>query len=152
MSLPCRRTDPTAIAPINYRPDVFSLRRILTLLALLLGLVKLCACSVLLDTQIRQCQSNADCSRFGADSVCDQDQQLCVPRPPTKMQSASDAGMMASVPADGGVSCSGKNGCYACAPKVDPDFFNGCTDARCIPFDNRRLRNLTPEGMLKPLP
>src|SRR6185295_15363021 len=75
-----RVTDPSLRARTNYRAGVFSLRRVLALLALLLGLAKLCACSVLLDTQIRQCQSNADCSRFG-DSICDPDQQLCVPRP-----------------------------------------------------------------------
>jgi len=123
---------------------VFSLRRILTLLALLLGLVKLCACTVLLDTQVRQCQTSADCARFG-DSICDLDQQVCVPKP-AAMQTTADAG------AGGAAGCSGKNGCFACAPKTDPDFLNGCTDARCVPFDNRRLRNLTPDGMLKPLP
>jgi hypothetical protein len=141
-------TDPSGFARIHYRAQVFSLRRILTLLALLLGLVKLCACSVLLDTQIRQCQTNADCSRFG-DSICDPDQQLCVPRPVTT-KTLGDAGPAAT--AEAGPGCSGKNGCFACAPKADPDFFNGCTDARCLPFDNRRLRNLTPDGMLKPLP
>jgi hypothetical protein len=127
---------------------VFSWRRSLTLLGLLLGLVKLCACTVLLDTQIRQCQTNSDCSRFG-DSICDPDQQLCVPRPVT-MKTLVDAGMSSAV--DGAATCSGKNGCFACTPKVDPDFFNGCTDSRCVPFDNRRLHNLTPDGMLKPLP
>jgi len=133
------------IGRIQYRRGVFSVRRILALLGLLLGLVKLCACSVLLDTQIRQCQSNADCSRFG-DSVCDLDQQLCVPRPAAMtMRSAGDAG-------SDSLSCAGKNGCYACAPKSDVDFLNGCTEARCVPFDNRRLRNLAPDGMLKPLP
>src|SRR5947207_2861990 len=84
-----RVTDPSARPRTNYRAGVFSLRRILTLLALLLGLAKLCACSVLLDSQIRQCQSNADCSRFG-DAICDPDQQLCVPRPASAK--AGDAG------------------------------------------------------------
>jgi hypothetical protein len=148
MSLLRRGTDPSRAVPINYRPGVFSLRRILTLLALLLGLVKLCACTLLLDTQIRQCQTSADCARFG-DSICDPDQQLCVPKP-VSMTTLGDAGPGAA--GDAGASCTGKNGCFACAPKADPDFFNGCTDARCVPFDNRRLRNLTPDGMLKPLP
>jgi hypothetical protein len=131
---------------IHYGAGVFSLRRILTLLALLLGLVKLCACSVLVDTQIRQCQTNADCARFG-DSICDADRQVCTPRP-VAMMNTGDAGPGT----EAGRSCTGKNGCFACAPRTDPDFFNGCTDARCVPFDNRRLRNLTPDGMLKPLP
>jgi hypothetical protein len=126
---------------------VFSVRRILALLALLLGLVKLCACTVLLDTQIRQCQTSADCARFG-DSICDPDQQLCVPRP-VPMKTVGDAGSSSAGDASG---CSGKNGCFACAPRTDPDFFNACTDGRCVPFDNRRLHNLTPDGTLKPLP
>ena len=127
---------------------MFSLRRILTLLALLLGLVKLCACTVLLDTQIVQCQTDADCARFG-ESMCDLDTQLCVPRP-VPMKTTGDGGMASA--GDAGASCTGKNGCFACAPKSDPEFMNGCTDSRCVPFDNRRLRNLTPDGMLKPLP
>jgi hypothetical protein len=145
VSLLRRGTDPSAGVPINYRPAVFSLRRILTLLALLLGLVKLCACTLLLDTQIRQCQTSADCARYG-DSICDLDTQVCVARP-VSMTAVNDAG-----PGDAAAGCTGKNGCFACAPKADPDFFNGCTEARCVPFDNRRLRNLTPDGMLKPLP
>ena len=145
----CRGTDPVSAVAIDYRARVFSVRRTLTLLAVLLGLAKLCACSVALDTRIAQCQSNEDCARFG-DSTCDLDQQLCVPRaiPPRNDASAAAS----SVGSDAVSACAGKNGCFACAPKLDPEFFNACTDSRCLPFDNRRLHNLTPDGLLKPLP
>jgi hypothetical protein len=143
-------TASTDVARIIYVSRVFSLRRTLTLLAVLLGLTKLCACTVALDTKISQCQSDEDCARFG-DSTCDQGQLLCVPR---AVQARNDASTSSpsSLAEVGAAACLGKNGCYACAPKADPDFFNACSDARCVPFDNRRLRNLTADGMLKPLP
>jgi len=138
---------------------VFSVRRTLTLLALLVGLVKLCACSVVLDTDVRQCRRNEDCARF-ANSICDVDQLVCVPRPlPPPKNDASVSSLDAAPAPDAAppdvvaaMTCLGKNGCYACAPKSDPDFFNACTDGRCVPFDNKRLHNLAADGTLKPLP
>jgi hypothetical protein len=147
MSRRRRGTDPARFALIHYGAPVFSVRRLLTLLALLLGLTKLCACSQALDTQVRQCESNDDCVRFG-EAVCDLAQQICVPRPAVMKpdaQTSADAGVPATA-------CQGRNGCFSCAPSADPEYFNACTDSRCIPFDNRRLHNLTADGMLKPLP
>jgi hypothetical protein len=136
---------------IFYGARVFSVRRLLALLAVLVGLVKLCACSVLLDSQVRQCQSDEDCARFG-DSVCDVEGLVCVPRPP-RADAAATPATTADAAADAAVdSCVGTNGCFACAPHSDLEYLNACSDGRCLPFDNRRLRNLNADGTLKPLP
>jgi hypothetical protein len=145
-------TDPAGLAHIHYRARVFSVRRLPTLLVVLLGLVKLCACSQLLDTQIRQCQSNEECTRFG-DALCDLETQVCVPRPPSVKLDAQAPAVPADAGADAMVaSCQGRNGCFSCPPTIDTNFFNTCTDSRCVPFDNRRLRNLDTDGTLKALP
>jgi hypothetical protein len=131
-------------------------------LLVLLAALNLSACSLVVDSKIRQCQANVDCARFG-NSVCDPVQWVCIPQParPTSLDAGASvapdsAAADASGPAPDAIAtstCRGPNGCYACAPTTDIDFLNGCTDGRCVPFDNKkRLTNLTPEGTLRPLP
>jgi hypothetical protein len=43
--------------------------------------------------------------------------------------------------------------CYACAPSDTLQFFNACTTATCVPFDDlTRLTALLPDGAVPPLP
>ena len=106
----------------------------------------LAGCSVVLDTEIKQCRTDADCEVFGS-ALCDPDTSLCVARP------AAPAQLDAAPAPDATPACLGPGGCYSCAPRIDPEFFAACTDSRCVPFDNRsRLRNLGPDGKLRPLP
>jgi hypothetical protein len=49
--------------------------------------------------------------------------------------------------------CRGPAGCYRCPPITDLEYENACTNAICVPFDNRaRLKHLPPDGGLTPLP
>jgi hypothetical protein len=157
-SSPLRRgTDPWLFLRLIYGARVLSVR-CSTLLLLVFAVVESSACTLLVDTKVRQCQTTADCTRFG-DSVCDEDQLICVPRPPSAPTDAAApgidaAGTDAGAPADGAqAACQGTNGCYSCAPANDVQYLNACTEQRCFPFDNRaRLQNLASDGTLKPLP
>jgi hypothetical protein len=185
-SSPRRRgTDPSLFFRLIDNARVSLIRRAPTLL-LVLVVVEPLACTLLVDTKVRQCQTSADCTRFG-DSVCDADQLICVPRVPAALPDAAVAGPDAAafeaappgpdVPiaapdapiaasdapvaspdvaavSDGApAGCRGVNGCYSCPPQRDLEYLNACTDQRCIPFDNgARLKNLAPDGTLKPLP
>jgi len=100
------------------------------------------ACSFLVDKKTAQCQSNADCARF-AQTVCDAREQVCA-------AAAVDAGT--SNLTDVGDPCQGPSGCYACKPVNEDQVLASCTDSTCIPFENRRLTNLNPDGTLKALP
>jgi hypothetical protein len=68
------------------------------------------ACTLLLDRGITQCQSQADCARFGGHPYCQGG--VCV-----------ESGLM---PAD----------CVLGAPQQQSDYLNMCSDAACIPFDD----------------
>jgi hypothetical protein len=100
------------------------------------------ACSVFLNSDATQCQGDTDCAHFGQ-TICDLSRHVCVPSP--------------TLPVDGGavdatLSCHSQSGCFQCTPTADQEFLSSCTDSTCIPFDNRRLSNLGPDGTLKPLP
>jgi len=59
-----------------------------------------------------------------------------------------------TTPTNPGCEKAGPHGnCFSCAPSATPQFENACTNATCVPFDNKqRLTNLTPDGGLPPLP
>jgi hypothetical protein len=42
--------------------------------------------------------------------------------------------------------------CHACSPSTTSEFYNACTSAECVPFDQKRLTKLPPDGKLPPLP
>jgi hypothetical protein len=110
------------------------------LLLALLGVAPV-ACSLFLDHDDQQCSADNQCSAF-TDATCDPKTHLCV----TKTTSSSSSGSA------GGASCTGDDGCYACKPKTTDEFLNACTDAKCQPFDKKRLTHLLPDGGLPPLP
>jgi hypothetical protein len=125
-------------------------------------LVAVSACSLLLDRRADQCSTDGDCAKF-AGTTCDSAQRLCVVaahpfdggNPP-----ASDSGANAetappspdAAPDASSDPCLGANGCYACAPSNDHQFGGACTDAVCKGFDNSRIKKLSSDGGLTPLP
>lgn len=111
------------------------------------GLLLGASCSLLLPSEATQCQSTADCTRFGQ-AVCDTDRHVCRPSAPAPVDSsAPDVFSPDTAPV-----CQIPGGCFRCTPSTDPEFFSACTESTCIPFDNRRVTNLNPDGTLKPLP
>ena len=128
--------------------------------ALLLGAAT-AGCTLALDTRPVQCGRDQDCARFSK-SICDVVTRICVPA-----LSAGGGGAGGYVSGLGGVGvgttsgaggasaprCRVPSGCVSCLPTQGLDFSNACTDATCVPFDNRtRLSNLALDGGLKPLP
>lgn len=89
------------------------------------------ACSIVVESQDRQCDRDEDCTAF-TDAVCDVAGGVCVDR---------QAG------------CLGPDGCFSCAPTEQIEFLTACTDAECIPYDNAQLEGLLLEdGSLPPVP
>lgn len=68
------------------------------------------ACTVLLDHDATQCQSDSDCAKFGEHPFCQQG--VCV-----------SSGL-------------GPTGCFYGPPQQSSDFLNQCSTAQCLPFDN----------------
>jgi len=63
-------------------------------------------------------------------------------------QDGGDAGLAAD-----GALCHTGDGCRPCPAGAAGGFANACSDVTCVSFDNHaRLRNLLPDGGLKPLP
>jgi len=125
-------------------------------------ILNLAACTKIVDANATQCLTDIDCQSF-AGSVCDLRKQVCVPAPkvagPIDASAPLDAGPIDTgmdtlvTNLDSAPTCKGGNGCYACAPATDQEYFSACTEATCVPFDNRtRLTNLASDGSLKPLP
>jgi len=98
-------------------------------IAFLLG-----GCSAVLDPTADQCQTNQDCKRFRADSVCDVT-HVCI------------------VPPSIGIDAGGDTACPADSTEGPGLFVSSCTRATCVPFDNaRRLTRFSADGTLAPLP
>lgn len=90
------------------------------------------ACSLIVEHQSHQCETDADCKAF-ADAVCDTSQGVCAPR--------------------SGDKCVDPSGCWACAPTTTHELQTACTDATCVPFDNSVLAGmLGPDGGLPAIP
>jgi hypothetical protein len=107
----------------------------------------LASCSLLLDGSASQCASDADCTRFSA--VCDLGRHVCA-------LAATSTGGAGGATDDAGAptpTCrDSPAGCHPCAVGGAAVFLNACNDATCVHFDNSRLKNLTSDGNLKPLP
>ncbi len=81
----------------------------------------LSSCTFLLDHDAKQCQSDADCKTFAANAVC---VDFVCTRP-----AATDAGVDAGPPL-------GPPGCFRGTPSTDLEFYNACTNASFLAFDN----------------
>jgi hypothetical protein len=112
------------------------------------GLFWLHGCSVLLNSEATQCERDADCARFGF-ALCDVGKHVCVASP---VHSGLDGGSVDAASADVTVSCQAPSGCFQCTASSDLELITACSDSTCVPFDNKRLTNLNPDGTLKPLP
>src|SRR3954469_13098417 len=67
-------------------------------------------CSVLVDHDATQCNTDADCARYGNHPYCQN--RVCV------------------------ASGLGPQGCFYGTPQTQSDFLNACTTAAFVPFDN----------------
>ena len=131
--------------------------------------VALCAgaCSLVVDNKAEQCSSAADCARF-PNATCDMTTATCkLVADPDQISSGITAPVEAGAPAtrpsgaasdaappvravsDAGSLPDAEAGCGAGADQL---YLNACTNARCRPFDNHRLRKWTVDGGLPPLP
>lgn len=123
------------------------------------GLVGSAGCSLVIESQDRQCESDADCSGF-TDATCDIAGGVCVPRASTSSvvaaSSGTDAGTGGSTATGtgtGGEDCVGPDGCFSCEPSAQAELLNACTDSACIPYDNGQLEGLLLEdGSVPPVP
>lgn len=91
------------------------------------------ACSLIIDKDKTNCNTDADCAHYAAGAVCRDN--LCVEG--TNVDGGGEGG-----PGDGGsegatdASCQGRDGCFCGTPTTNEQFLNQCTTAECIPFDN----------------
>ncbi|MEP6652013.1 MAG: hypothetical protein ABJA82_01560 [Myxococcales bacterium] len=125
-------------------------------------------CTLALDTRAAQCWTNQDCAKFSG-SVCDAVSRTCVPVSGVAPGSGggggggggNDTGVAGTARGGGGGAAGGAGGprcrtaigCAACSGGELRELLNACTDATCVPFDNRvRLMNLDADGGLRPLP
>jgi len=104
------------------------------------------ACSLTLDTNITQCQSDQDCQRF-AGTTCNTKSHVCV-----ALRDASISAPDGDSTTDAAESCSGPGGCFSCTPSNESQILSHCTDTVCVPFDNNRLALQGDDGGLRPLP
>jgi hypothetical protein len=81
-------------------------------------------CSLLVDQEPAQCQSDADCVSFGGHPYCRD--HVCIP-----------SGL-------------GPEGCFAGEPASQGDYLNACSTASCEPFDNCERLGLCAPGALAP--
>jgi hypothetical protein len=95
---------------------------------------------------------DSDCLAFPS-AVCDTSRKVCIPASPGLDAAAGAQVSTNDAGPDGATACQAQNGCFACPPSSDYEFLSACSDAICVPFDNRgRLANLNEDGSLKPLP
>jgi hypothetical protein len=77
---------------------------------LALAFIMTTGCSLIVDRNSEQCQTDADCTRFGGHPLCQNN--VCVP-----------SGL-------------GPEGCVITKPEQQTDYLNACSTAACVPFDN----------------
>jgi hypothetical protein len=110
-------------------------------------------CTLLVDASPTQCRQDQDCARF-AGTTCDRTRGVCTAAPGNNGDAANNDPHDAEAPPGqlGALLCPTDAGVGAdSGPGLE--LLNACTDAVCVPFDNRaRLLNLASDGSLKPLP
>lgn len=93
---------------------------------LVAALLLACAsCSLTLDSNANQCETDEDCVQFGTYPVCQEG--ICVP-----------SGL-------------GPPGCFRGEPSSEEQYRNQCTTSQCIPFDNCERLGLCNGEALPPL-
>jgi hypothetical protein len=117
------------------------------------SLVVALSCSLVIDRDSNQCETDTDCISFPG-TGCDTRVHVCRKYTfPTDSGTVNPGGGNGDTGGDAGSPCGEDGGCYACPPTTDLQFANACTDSQCQPFDNRqRLKNLRSDGGLTPLP
>jgi hypothetical protein len=124
-----------------------SRRRLLTrvgfLVAVVAGLAVVYSCSLIVDTQSQQCQSNSDCAGFPG-ATCNTTLGVCV-------GTSSEGGSGEGCDVDGGIN---GGGCYntslaACVATSNAQLLNACTTG-CTPFDNSMLKGFVDAGFALP--
>jgi len=91
-------------------PSIAS-RRTLAILALAaVAAVAILACSLLVERNPMQCQTDSDCERFGGYPYCTEG--VCV------------------------ASGLGPAGCFRGTPSTEEELLNQCTTGTCVPYDN----------------
>ncbi len=140
-------------------PILATKRTAALLLASLAALGGSFGCSLVVESQDRQCEADADCNGF-ENAVCDVAGGVCIARGPTGISTgvsssggAGGAGPTSTSTSTGGEDCIGPDGCVSCKPIAQEDYLNACTDAQCVPYDNSQLDGLLEEdGSLPPVP
>jgi ABC-type phosphate transport system substrate-binding protein len=117
------------------------------------ALFVLASCSLLIERNAHQCDTDGDCIGFPG-TTCDARAHICRANVNSGDGGIVDPGTDAGGPGrDVGAGCGDAGACYACTPTNDIQYGNACTDAKCQHFDNReRLRKLPADGGLTPLP
>ncbi|MDC3953993.1 hypothetical protein [Polyangium jinanense] len=94
------------------------------------------ACNLIVEGATDQCTTDADCSKFGNGSVCQEG--VCVL--PGGSSSSSGSG-----------GSGGGEACFSGEPTNDEQYLNKCTDATCVDFDNCARLGLCNGAALPPL-
>ena len=106
-------------------------------------------CTLVLDASAAQCQRDDDCARFTG-TACDTVRHLCAATTSDDGGAGDDDAGGAAPDGPETLTCSPGT---TRSPPPGLELLNGCSDATCLPFDNRlRLRNLPGDGLLPPLP
>jgi hypothetical protein len=149
------------------------LRTVAAILAAGVGLAAIYSCSLIVDTQSQQCQSNQDCvTMFGAGSTCSTAMGgVCLTAATTSSSSTgttsttgsststsstttsstSSSSGTVSCDVDGGID---GGGCYddslaTCQATSNAEILNACTTG-CIAFDNGTLKGFVDAGLALP--
>lgn len=127
------------------------------LATLVLGAIALAigACNFIVESATDQCTTDADCGKFNNGSVCRQG--VCVLAADGSSSSSSSgqggAGGNGGMGGAGGTGGTGGGGptCFTGTPTTDVEFFNQCTNATCVEFDNCARLGLCNGAALPPL-
>jgi len=110
------------------------------------------SCSLVIDRDSNQCETDTDCISFPG-TGCDTRVHLCRKYTFPADSGGVNPGAGGNTGGDAGSPCGEDGGCYACPPTTDRQFANACTEAQCQPFDNvARLKKRPSDGGLTPLP
>ncbi len=129
---------------------------LLAMLALAAIATSVGACNLVVESATDQCTTDADCSKFNNGSVCKQG--LCVLAEGSSNSSSSSSSGMGGAGGMGGGGMGGAGGtggagptCFSGTPTTDVQFYNQCTNATCVEFDNCARLGLCNGAALPPL-
>ncbi len=131
---------------------------VLAMLALAAIATSIGACNLVVESATDQCTSDTDCKIFNNGSVCANG--VCVAGGSSSSSSSGMGGAggmggggMGGMGGMGGAGGMGGGGptCFSGTPTKDVDFFNQCTEATCVEFDNCARLGLCEGAALPPL-